>query len=98
MKLANYLKELRVKNGLLQKDLAEKLGYSTPQFISNYERGTAPIPMNVLAKMVEIFKADKIKIFDMYIAEITEMKCKEFREELQKISKKWAYDLKLYRF
>ena len=37
--LGDYLQSKRMKVGLSQGDVATKLGYSSPQFISNFERG-----------------------------------------------------------
>jgi len=38
-KIGSYLKNLRVKKRWSQGDLAEAMGYSSNQFISNIERG-----------------------------------------------------------
>lgn len=39
------LKTIREKAGYTQADLAYHLGFITPQFISNVERGTAMLPL-----------------------------------------------------
>lgn len=33
-----FLKKKRIESGLSQWDVAQKLGYSSPQFVSNWER------------------------------------------------------------
>jgi transcriptional regulator with XRE-family HTH domain len=51
------LKKLRQKQNLKQKDVANILGYSSPQFISNWERGISfppPKCFHVLAKTYNI--------------------------------------------
>lgn len=48
------LKKYRDKRGLSQRDLALKLGYSTPQYISNVERGVAPMNLKKISKLAEI--------------------------------------------
>ena len=37
--LSAYLKQKRQESGYTQMDVALKIGHSTPQYISNYERG-----------------------------------------------------------
>jgi len=54
--LADFLKQKRVAAGLSQRDVADKLGYSTPQFISNWERGVSHPPINALKKLGELYK------------------------------------------
>ena len=43
-----YLKEKRVAADLTQKEVAEKIGYSSAQYISNFERGIALPPLSKL--------------------------------------------------
>ncbi|MGB1217354.1 MAG: hypothetical protein ACPG5P_05735 [Saprospiraceae bacterium] len=38
------------------------MGYSSPQLVSNYERGISDIPIKRLREIAEICKADKKKI------------------------------------
>ena len=44
-KLGTYLKQVRETSGLTQHDVSAKLGYSSPQFISNIERGISVVPL-----------------------------------------------------
>jgi transcriptional regulator with XRE-family HTH domain len=39
--LASFLKERRIAAGLSQIDVSRKLGYTSAQFVSNWERGIA---------------------------------------------------------
>lgn len=63
--LADFLKEKRVAAGLSQKDVADKLGYSTPQFISNWERGVSHPPINALKKLGEMYKVSADELFEV---------------------------------
>ena len=63
--LADFLKEKRVAAGLSQKDVADKLGYSTPQFISNWERGVSHPPINALKKIGEMYKVSADELFEV---------------------------------
>lgn len=65
MKLANYLKEARIKAGLTQSDVSEALGYTTPQFVSNWERGVSQPPIDVLKKIARLYKVSDEELFEV---------------------------------
>jgi transcriptional regulator with XRE-family HTH domain len=48
-KLGTYLKDVREDANLTQADVSHKLGYTSPQFISNIERGISVVPLKTLA-------------------------------------------------
>lgn len=48
------LKELREKSGLTQAELAKALGYTTPQFVSNWERGLCEPPPEKYPKLAKL--------------------------------------------
>lgn len=56
--LGLYLKEKRVTSGLSQNSVADKLGYTSAQFISNWERGLCSPPMDILNKLIKLYKLD----------------------------------------
>lgn len=66
-KLAEFLKQKRVITGLSQKDVAEKLGYSTSQFISNWERGVSQPPLHTLRKISSIYKINADEMFNVLL-------------------------------
>ncbi len=49
------LKEKRVAAGFSQRDVSDKLGYSTPQFISNWERGVSLPPLGKLKRLEDLY-------------------------------------------
>ncbi len=55
-KLGEYLREKRVKADLTQGFVAQKMGFTSPQFISNIERGLCSPPMDVLKRMIRLYK------------------------------------------
>ena len=55
-KLGTYLRGAREKANFTQMEISSKLGYSSPQFISNIERGVSVIPLPLLAKLVNVYK------------------------------------------
>lgn len=54
----NILKEARQKKALTQTEIAKRLGYNTPQFVSNWERGLSAPPIESLNKISEILELD----------------------------------------
>lgn len=54
-KLGPFLREKREIKGLTQAQVAERLGYGSPQFISNIERGISRVPIKSLRYFVEVY-------------------------------------------
>lgn len=65
--LGAYLKEARQKIGLTQGDVSTKLGYSSPQFISNIERGASVAPLDMLARLVKLYKSNPDDIVNIIL-------------------------------
>ena len=68
-KLALFLKEKRTLSGLSQKDVATKLGYSTSQFISNWERGISQPPINTLRTLASMYNVAAEQMFNVLLEE-----------------------------
>lgn len=66
-KLADYLKLKRVKSTFTQFDVAKKIGYTSPQFISNIERGLCFPPNKVLKEMVKLYKIKPTEIMRLLV-------------------------------
>ena len=64
-----YLKRARIKAGLSQGEVAKKLGYTSPQFISNWERGLSSPPMDTLGELVDIYKIPGKELVDIMVHE-----------------------------
>jgi transcriptional regulator with XRE-family HTH domain len=62
-----FLKERREQMGLSQAVIAEKMGYTTPQFVSNWERGIAMPPIKTLKKLAEMYKVPQQEMFDIVL-------------------------------
>lgn len=74
--LGEYLQSKRMKVGLSQGDVATKLGYSSPQFISNFERGLCAPPLNKLKLLVQLY--------DMNGDEVLKLMMKEHERHLRR--------------
>ena len=67
--LGEYLRGKRVTAGFTQAEIANKLGYSSPQFISNFERGLCSPPLKNLKSLVKLYKIDTGELIRLIIDE-----------------------------
>jgi transcriptional regulator with XRE-family HTH domain len=63
--LADFLRTKRVESGHSQLAIAKKLGYTSPQFVSNWERGISAPPIHTLRKLAEFYKIPPDTLFDV---------------------------------
>ena len=82
MNLRDKLKTAREKKGFSQAKLAKILGYSSGQFVSNWERGQSYPPVDRLAKMSLLLNLDHEELIKLYIVELGEEKKKAFKKAL----------------
>ncbi len=62
---SKYLKDMRIKKGISQRELAEMLGYTSGQFVSNYERGMCPVPLEKVKDMIGLLNLDSTKVVNL---------------------------------
>ena len=79
--LANFLKEKRIRAGLSQKEVAEKLGYSTAQFVSNWERGLSAPPVETLKVIAEMYNVDLDEVFNVTLESAVNRLTVDLREK-----------------
>lgn len=65
--LGLFLKEARLSKNLSQAHVAEHLGYSTSQFVSNWERGISMPPLSTLKKLVFLLEIDGHEIMGVIL-------------------------------
>ncbi|MCE3009780.1 MAG: helix-turn-helix transcriptional regulator [Proteobacteria bacterium] len=68
-RLGLFLKNKREAQGLTQSDVAKRLGYGSPQFISNIERGISSVPLKSLKTLVEMYGVSPEEIIDVFLEE-----------------------------
>jgi len=82
-KLGDFLREKRTRIGLTQGYIANTLGYTSPQFISNWERGIAQPPVDIMYKLSKLLRVHEDDLFQLVleiaIAEATEKLRKAFK-------------------
>lgn len=62
-----YLREMREKKKLTQREVSLELGYSSAQFISNFENGIAIPPMKKLRTLLKIYEMNPDVLMDLII-------------------------------
>lgn len=63
--LIKLLKKARTEGGLTQGDIAKKLGYTTSQFVSNWERGLSTPPLEALPKLSKLLGIEQDKLVNL---------------------------------
>ncbi|MCM2281688.1 MAG: helix-turn-helix domain-containing protein [Bdellovibrionaceae bacterium] len=76
--LAAFLKKKRIDAGLTQSEVANELGYSSPQFISNWERGLANPPVFILRNLTKLYKVSSDEMFNKLMQEVERDLHREF--------------------
>lgn len=65
--LGSYFKTHRNKVNLSQGYVGKYLGYKTPQFISNFERGLCMLPLKKVYTLIELYDMDGEEVAGMII-------------------------------
>jgi len=68
-----YLKQARVQSGFSQAELSDKLGYTSPQIVSNWERGMCGAPLDKLFELSNILDLNKNEFLEMLLSEQKQM-------------------------
>lgn len=83
MKLKDLIKEKRIGIGMSQEKLATVLGYSSGQFVSNWERGESFPPIDRLAKLSLLFKIEDETLLNLFLKESEMSVKKEYLKALE---------------
>lgn len=84
--MGNFLRAKRQQSGISQKELAAGFGYTTSQFVSNWERGKSLPPIDTLiavVKLCEIKPKELLKAFDELERGMAELRRQELIEALE---------------
>ncbi len=81
MNLGQFLKTKREKASLSQGDVAKKLKYTSPQFISNWEREVSSPPIKVIKQLSSLYKVGNDELFNLILDHtLTQLKSSLARE------------------
>jgi transcriptional regulator with XRE-family HTH domain len=67
--IGEMLAAAREEKGLSQLALSKKLGYSSPQYVSNWERGACGPPINKLSRLVKILNVHPEELLEAILEE-----------------------------
>lgn len=73
-------KNLRERAGLTQNEVSRALGYSTPQFISNVERGRCRFPIQKLSRIRKLYRMSVEQVVELVVKEEKSGLLKAFRK------------------
>jgi len=71
MTLGAFIKTRRKTTGITQKKVSDALGWSSAQFVSNIERGTANLPADKVVKMARILKTEPEILVRLHVRQYT---------------------------
>jgi transcriptional regulator with XRE-family HTH domain len=64
-----YLRTKREAKGLTQAQVATQLGYGSPQFISNIERGVSRVPVKSLRSFIDLYSLPTDEVIELLLEE-----------------------------
>lgn len=65
-----YTRQLRIRAGLSQLDVADKLKFKSGQVVSNWERGFCRPPLKALPQLALLYRVSLRTLFNRYAAEV----------------------------
>lgn len=65
--LGRYLKCYRKNAGFTQWEVAKELGYTSPQFISNFERGLCAPSLDTLVVLMKMYNIPRQELMDLLL-------------------------------
>jgi|GEM_PF-792835 len=63
-KLGQYFSEARKSAGVSQLEVSSELGFSSPQHISNIERGLASPNFDIIRKLIKIYVLSEARVIE----------------------------------
>ena len=74
LEMGQFIRDYRIKADMSQLQLAERLGYDSPQFVSLFERNLSKVPLETLGELIVILKipdaAIRKQLLDFYKQEM----------------------------
>ena len=75
--LGKHFKKHRESNSITQSQVASSLGYDSPQFVSNFERGICVLPFKDIHTVIKSYKISKEETLRLYL-EATEISLNDY--------------------
>ncbi len=67
--IGRFLRQRRIELGLTQRQVSDKLGYGSSQFISDMERGLCTLPLKKLGEVVKLYKLPPNELMEIMLKE-----------------------------
>ncbi|WP_415062655.1 helix-turn-helix domain-containing protein [Bdellovibrio sp.] len=83
--LAELLKEKRIAANLSQREVATRLGYTTAQFVSNWERGVSSPPVQMLKKIADLYRTSAEELFEAMLFTTLQKVQKDLRRKFNMV-------------
>ena len=77
-----WLREERIKKGFTQLEVANVLGYTNAQFVSNAERGLCRLPFEAISKLVKLYGLDPENVIEHLVRQHYEYYREVFKKDL----------------
>jgi transcriptional regulator with XRE-family HTH domain len=77
----NVIRELRHAANMSQGDVAKKMGYSSPQFVSNWERGLSMPPPGSVRKLAKVLGSEDFE--DKYIEHAATLHIEDLKTKIR---------------
>lgn len=78
-----FLREARLEAGFSQAKVAKALGYTSSQFVSNWERGLAEPPAATLKKLADIYSISIDDMFDIVLQATVQRLTEDLRAKFE---------------
>lgn len=85
--LGVFIKNTRLTQGYSQAELATILGYTSPQFISDWERGVSSPPVKKLPELSKVLNVKVDILFNLLVTLATEQLVSNLSKEFKQIKK-----------
>ncbi|MEZ4744053.1 MAG: helix-turn-helix transcriptional regulator [Bdellovibrionota bacterium] len=88
--LGLFLKNGREERNMTQSEVAGFLGYSTPQIVSNWERGLATPPLKVIPKLAFLYGIEPktfIDAFNSYRCQLLSLQKREIEDLFKRMGR-----------
>jgi transcriptional regulator with XRE-family HTH domain len=85
--LGSFIRKMRLEKEFSQADLAANLGYTSPQFISDWERGISSPPIKKLHEISVLLEVKVDVLFDLLVTLATQQLVENLSKEFKQIKK-----------
>lgn len=88
--LGSLIKDYRLKLGFTQTELAEKLGYNNPQFISLVERDQSKAPLSMIGQLVVVLGIPENEIQELIVENFRDFVHEQISVGIKEAKQKFA--------